>query len=172
MLTPECLTNKGIQSTLPLNLFLSTAGKFVESLSESENETTKATNLLWQASLLFKVFFLFFFYKDQRRKDGTDFETNMVSSFQSAPVLHWRAKPYSALSFDRVNVFSMAHLFSLSRKPFVMCYCFREPIKLSFLTPVKWLSNRVSCSFFPVPQTGSHIINILLASFSSSVPSP
>ena len=77
------------------------------------------------------------FYKDQRRKDGTDFETNMVSSFQSAPMLHWRAKPYSALSFDRVNVFSMAHLFSLSRKPFVMCYCFREPIKLSFLTPVK-----------------------------------
>ena len=114
----------------------------------------------------------FFFYKDQRRKDGTDFETNMVSSFQSAPVLHWRAKPYSALSFDRVNVFSMAHLFSLSRKPFVMSYCFRETIKLSFLTPVKWLSNRVSCSFFPVPQTGSHIINILLASFSSSVPSP
>ena len=40
MLTPECLTNKGIRSTLPLNLFLSTAGKFVEkSVSESENET-------------------------------------------------------------------------------------------------------------------------------------
>ena len=39
MLTPECLTNKGFQSILPLNLFLSTAGKFVESLSESENET-------------------------------------------------------------------------------------------------------------------------------------
>ena len=40
MLTPECLTNKEIRSTLPLNLFLSTAGKFVEkSVSESENET-------------------------------------------------------------------------------------------------------------------------------------
>ena len=38
---------------------------------------------------------------------------------------------------------------------FVMCYCCREPIKkLSFLKPVKWLSNRI-------PE--SHIINILLA---------
>ena len=40
MLAPDCLTNKGIRLTLPLNLFLSAAGKFVEkSLSESENET-------------------------------------------------------------------------------------------------------------------------------------
>ena len=99
-----------------------------------------------------QCFFIFFFYKDQRRKDGTDFETDMVSSFQRAPVLHWRAEPYSALSFDRVNFFSMPHLFSLSRKPFVMCYCFREPIKLSFFTPVKWLSNRLSCSFFQSPK--------------------
>ena len=39
MLTPDCLTNEGIRLTLPLNLFLSTAGKFVEkSFSESENE--------------------------------------------------------------------------------------------------------------------------------------
>ena len=77
--------------------------------------------------------FHFFFYKDQRSKDRTDFEADMESSFQSAPVLHWRAKPYSALSFDRVNFFSRVHLFLLS----VMCYCFREPIQLSFLTPVK-----------------------------------
>ena len=48
-----------------------------------------------------------------------------------------RAKTYSALSFDRINFFKMANLFSLSRKLFVMCYGFREPIKTFFFTPVK-----------------------------------
>ena len=33
----------------------------------------------------------------------------------------------------------MANLFLLSRKAFVMCSCFRAPIKTFFLTPVKWL---------------------------------
>ena len=41
------------------------------------------------------------------------------------------------LSFDQINFFNMANLLLLSRKAFVMCYCFRAPIKLSFLTPVK-----------------------------------
>ena len=44
-----------------------------------------------------------------------------------------RATTYSALSFDQVKFFNMANLFSLSRKPFVVCYCFREPIKTFFL---------------------------------------
>ena len=43
-----------------------------------------------------------------------------------------RAKTYSALSFDRINFFNMANLFLLSRKAFVMCYCFRAPIKTFF----------------------------------------
>ena len=29
---------------------------------------------------------------------------------------------YSALSFDQINFFNMANFFSLSRKPFVVCY--------------------------------------------------
>ena len=47
-----------------------------------------------------------------------------------------RAKTYSALSFDLKNFFNIANLFLLSRKAFVMCYCFRAPIKNIFLTPV------------------------------------
>ena len=39
------------------------------------------------------------------------------------------AKTYSALSFDRINFFNMANLFLLSQKAFVMCNCFRAPIK-------------------------------------------
>ena len=61
----------------------------------------------------------FFFYKDQRRKDGNDFKKDTVPGFQNSPALHWRAKTYSALSFDQINFCNMANLFSLSRKPFV-----------------------------------------------------
>ena len=100
---------------------------------------------------LYQFFFCFFFYKDQRRKDGNDFEADTVSGFQNPPELK-RDKTYSALSFDRTTFFNMANLFTLFRKPVVMCYCFLEPIKLSFLTPVKLLSNRVSCSCFRSPK--------------------
>ena len=90
--------------------------------------------------LTLKTFFTncsVFCYEDQRRKDGNDFATDTVSAgFQTTPELK-RAKTYSALSFDRINFFKMANLFSLSRKLFVMCYCFREPIKTFFFTPVK-----------------------------------
>ena len=93
----------------------------------------------------------FFFYKGQRRKDGNDFEADTVSGFQNPPELK-RDKTYSALSFDRITFPNMANLFTLFRKPVVMCYCFLEPIKLSFLTPVKLLSNHVSCSCFRSPK--------------------
>ena len=59
----------------------------------------------WQQTYLEKLLCLlqrFLFYKDQRRKDGDDFETDTVSSFQNTPELK-RAKTYSALSFDRVK---------------------------------------------------------------------
>ena len=42
------------------------------------------------------------------------------------------AKIYSALSFDRINVFKMANLLLLSQKACVMCYCFRASIKTFF----------------------------------------
>ena len=86
--------------------------------------------------LTLKTFFAFcsvFCYEDQRRKDGNDFATDTVSAgFQTTPELK-RAKTYSALSFDQINFFKMANLFWLSRKLFVMCYCFREPITTFFL---------------------------------------
>ena len=60
----------------------------------------------------------------------------------------------------------MANLFSLSRKPFVVCYCFREPIKTFFLDACQMIVKSRVLHLFPVPETGrSHIINILLASF-------
>ena len=80
------------------------------------------------------------------------------------------AKTYSALSFDRINFFNMANLFLLSRKAFVLCYCFREPIKTLFFDTGQMSVKSCVLHLFPVPQTGrSHIINILLASFCRSV---
>ena len=42
--------------------------------------------------LTLKSFFafcsVFFFYKDQRRKDGNDFEKDTVPGFQNTPALH------------------------------------------------------------------------------------
>ena len=128
------------------------------------------TILPWKASLPFAVVFSF---KGQRRKDGSDLETDTVSGFQNTPELHYRAKPYSALSFDRIlYTFSTwricFHMFSLSPKAFVMCYCFRDPIRTFFFDSCEMsLESRV-LHLFPVPQTGrSHIINTLLASFFS-----
>ena len=97
---------------------------------------------------------MFFFYKDQRRKDGNDFEKDTVPGFQNTPALHLRAKTYSALSFDQINFFNMANLFSLSRKPFVVCYCFREPIKTFFLDACQMIVKSCVLHLFPVLQTG------------------
>ena len=91
----------------------------------------------WQQTYLEKLLCLlqclfFFFYKDQPQgKNGNDFETDTESGFQNTPALRQRDKTYSAPSFDRMNFFNMANLFSLSRKP-VVCYCFCEPIKTFF----------------------------------------
>ena len=67
------------------------------------------------------------------------------------------------LVFDKINFFNKANLFSLSRKPFVLCYCFREPIKTFFLDVCQMIVKSHVLHLFPVAQTGrSHIINILL----------
>ena len=78
------------------------------------------TNVPSKTSLPLGVCVCVFFNKDQRRTDGNDFQTDTVSEFQNTPELK-KAKTYSALSFDRINFFNMANLFSLSRKPFVIC---------------------------------------------------
>ena len=96
-----------------------------------------------------------------------------VSGFQNTPAfirLTLRAKTYSTLSFDGIDVFNMANLFLLSRKAFVMCYCFRAPIKTFFYDACQMNVKSCVLLLFPVPQTGSsHIINILLAPFFRSV---
>ena len=108
------------------------------------------------------------FCKDQRRKDGNDLETD--TDFQNTPGLHWRAKTYSALSFDRINLFNVANLFSPSRKPIVRCYFFHEPMKTFFFDACQVTIKSRVLHLFPVPPTGrSHIINILLASSFRSV---
>ena len=38
-----------------------------------------------------------------------------------------------------------------------------------FLMPVKWLPNRLTCTFYPVPRTGRDIINVLLPSVSNKI---
>ena len=119
--------------------------------------------------LTLKSFFAFcrvFFHEDKRRKDGNDFQTKTVSGFRNTPVLHSKAKTYSALSFDQINFFNMPNLFLLSRKALVMCFCFRAPIKTFFFDTCQMNVKSCVLHFFPVPQTGrGHIINILLASF-------
>ena len=74
------------------------------------------------------------------------------------------------LVFDKINFFNKVNLFSLPRKPFVLCYCFREPIKTFFLDVCQMIVKSHVLHLFPVAQTGrSHIINILLASLFRSV---
>ena len=96
-----------------------------------------------------------------------DNKVDTVSGFQNTPELK-RPKTYTALSFDRIN--NMVNMFSLSRKPFVVCYCFREPLKTFFFDACQMTIKSRVLNLFPVPQTGrSHIINILLVSFFRSV---
>ena len=86
------------------------------------------TNLPWKASLPFAVFFL----QGPTEEKWKRLRKDTVPGFQNTPALHQRAKTYSALSFHQINFFNMANLFSISRKHFVVCYCFCEPIKTFF----------------------------------------
>ena len=81
--------------------------------------------------LTLKSFFAFysvFFLQGQTKERWKRLRQTMLG-FQNTQVLHLRAKTYSALSYDRINFFNVANLFLLSRKAFVMCYCFCAPIK-------------------------------------------
>ena len=110
---------------------------------------------------------VFFFQKDQRRKDGNDFEKDTVLGFQNTPALHLRAKTYSALSFDLFQHGEFVFSFS---ETLCCVLLFREPIKSFFLDACQMIVKSCVLHLFPVPQTGrSHIINILLASFFRSV---
>ena len=109
--------------------------------------------------LTLKSFFAFcslFFLKkgpaDERWKQLRDSHSVRFPIY-SSPELK-RAKTYSALSFDGINLFNMTNLFSLSRTPFVICYCFREPMKTFFFDACQMIVKSRVLYSFPVPQTG------------------
>ena len=87
---------------------------------------------LFILSFAFLVFFLLLFLL------SAFFSIRIFLSAFPIRILHLQisgprpAKIYSALSFDRINFFNMANLLLLSRKAFVMCYCFRAPKKTFF----------------------------------------
>ena len=119
-----------------------------ESFDNDNKRTFKSFLAVWCVCVCVCVF-----NKDQRRTDGNDFQTDTVSEFQNTPELK-KAKTYSALSFDRINFFNMANLFSLSRKPFVICYCFREPIKTLFFDACQMTVKSRVPQLFSDPKLG------------------
>ena len=72
------------------------------------------------------------------------------------------------VSFDQINFFNMANLFSLSWKPFVVCYCFREPMKTFFLDACQMIVKSRVLHLFPVPQNrkkpyNKHLISLVFS---------
>ena len=67
-------------------------------------------------------------------------------------ILQHYIKELKALSFDRINFFNMANLFLLSRKAFVMCYCFHVPIKTFFFDTCQMTAKSCILQLFPVPK--------------------
>ena len=123
----------------------------------------------WQQTYLEKLLYLlqcFFFLQGPTEERWKRLWKDTVPGFQNTPALHKRAKTYSALSFHQINFFNMANLFSISRKHFVVCYCFCEPIKTFFFDACQMTVKSRVLHLFPAPQTGrNHIVNIILASF-------
>ena len=117
------------------------------------------TNLPWKASLPFAVFFT--------RTNGGKMETTSRQTQCSVyKILQRYIKELRLTVLLVLTVFNMANLFLLSRKAFVMCYCFCVPIKTFFFDACQMTVKSYVLHLFPVPQTGrSHIINILLVSF-------
>ena len=61
-----------------------------------------------------------FFFKDQRKNDVSDFESDTMTSFRTTSASHWRANTYGILSYDRTNFLNMMHLhfdFTFNGKP-------------------------------------------------------
>ena len=88
-------------------------------------------------------------------KDGSELEPDTLSAFQKTPATHWRANTYSALSFDLINFFNEF------RKCFIVSV---SQLNLSYSDACQMTFKSLVLHLFPVPQTGSHIINILFAS--------
>ena len=116
----------------------------------------------WQQTYLEKLLCLlqcFFFYRTNEGKIET------TSRQTQCPVSKILQRYIKELKLTALIVLTEANLFLLSRKVFVMCYCFRAPIKTTFFNACQMIVKSCVLHLFPVPQTGrSHIINILLAS--------
>ena len=121
------------------------------------------TNLPWKASLPFVVFSLRG-QTEERWKRLLDRQCPVSKIFQRYIK---GAKTYSALSFDRINFFNMANLFLVPRKAFVMCYCFRAPIKTFFFDACQKTVR--PALLFPVPQNTKKPYNKRLISLVFSV---
>ena len=89
-----------------------------------------------------------------------------MSSFRKTPASHWRANTYSALSFNRINVFNMAHLhFDITFTGKCKCAIVSvSQLKLSFSDACQMpgLSNRLFCSCFPSLEQEAIIIIIII----------
>ena len=68
-------------------------------------------------------------------------------------ILQHYIKELKALSFDRINFFNMANLFLLSRKAFVMCYCFHVPIKTFFFDTCQMTAKSYGAPYWTLLQT-------------------
>ena len=107
--------------------------------------------------LTLKSFFAFYsvFFLQGQTKERWKRLRQTVLGFQNTQVLHLRAKTYSALSYDRINFFNVANLFLLSRKAFVMCYCFCAPIKTFFFDACQMIVKSCVLHLFPMAQARS-----------------
>ena len=76
------------------------------------------TNLPWKASLPFAVFFL----QGPTEERWKRLRHRHSVRFPKYSRAKKRAKTYSALSFDRINFFNMANLFSLSQPCHVLLF--------------------------------------------------
>ena len=96
-----------------------------------------------------------FFFKDQRKKDRSNFEPFAMSSLAKAPASHWRVNTYSAISFDKINFFTMARLHFDLWKAFVMTY---------FVVSMSQLKIACSALFSGPPNRkpyNKHLINLV-----------
>ena len=105
------------------------------------NEINKRT-CMYLYLIISTIFFAIcsVFFKDQRKKDESEFEPGTASSFQMTPALHWRAKTNSAFNFDlRTNfqhgafAFWFHFLWKVLWKTFAWCHMFSLANKIIFL---------------------------------------
>ena len=112
------------------------------------------TNLPWKASLPFAVFFF--------SQGPTEERWKLLRERHSAPFSKILQRYIKEVKLTALLVLP------LSRKPSLVCYCFREPIKTFFPDACQMIVKSRVLHLFPVLQTGrSHIINILLTAFFS-----